>query len=316
MSITERIDNITRIPAIRLATEIPPPESVKIELSPRCNYRCGFCGLVQRDKQPTHDMDLDFFKRITSEMRECGVKEIGLFYLGESFMNVPLLVAAAEHCRELGFEKRFITTNGSLVTQEAAYQVMEAGITSIKFSINSADPDMFKEIIGVSSKNFWRALENVKGAWEVREASGFYDTELSASSIKYDDEQQPKMEAILAKYVRPYVDVHYWLPLYSMGAYATAREAELGYRPSAGNQGRLDNPVDPLPCWAPFTEGHVRAEGGLSACCFDAHGTWEMANLNDMSFLDAWNCEAFKELRAIHLRKDVTGSICEKCVLY
>ena len=37
-AITERIDNITRIPAAYLKAELPAPKSVKIEISPRCNY--------------------------------------------------------------------------------------------------------------------------------------------------------------------------------------------------------------------------------------------------------------------------------------
>jgi hypothetical protein len=37
-------------------------------------------------------MDLSLFKRITKEMRDAGVEEIGVFYLGESFMAPNLLV--------------------------------------------------------------------------------------------------------------------------------------------------------------------------------------------------------------------------------
>ncbi len=51
--------------------------------------------------------------------------------------------------------------------------------------------------------------------------------------------QQQKMAALLESRVKPFVDQHYWLPLYSMGAFATHREEELGLRPTAGNQGRL-----------------------------------------------------------------------------
>ena len=40
--ITDRIDNITRIPGAHLKAAPPAPRSVKIEISPRCNYRCGF----------------------------------------------------------------------------------------------------------------------------------------------------------------------------------------------------------------------------------------------------------------------------------
>ena len=48
MTITERIDNITRIPPEFRHAQPPAPKSVKIEISPRCNYRCGFCALRTR----------------------------------------------------------------------------------------------------------------------------------------------------------------------------------------------------------------------------------------------------------------------------
>lgn len=124
------------------------------------------------------------------------------------------------------------------------------------------------------------------------------------------------MEALLAERVIPYVDHHYWLPLYSMGAFATEREAELGYRPTAGNQGRIGALREPLPCWSAFTEGHVTAEGKLSACCFDATSNWTMGDLTKQSFMEAWNAPGFVKLRAAHLQKDVRGTVCENCVAY
>ncbi len=57
--ITDRIDNVTRIPADFLKARLPAPKSVKIEISPRCNYRCGFCALRSREVQPKWDMDFD-----------------------------------------------------------------------------------------------------------------------------------------------------------------------------------------------------------------------------------------------------------------
>ena len=81
--ITDRIDAVTKIPPEYRKAELPAPISVKIEISPRCNYRCGFCALRTREVQPKWDMDFELFKRVTREMREAGVKEIGVFYLGE-----------------------------------------------------------------------------------------------------------------------------------------------------------------------------------------------------------------------------------------
>jgi MoaA/NifB/PqqE/SkfB family radical SAM enzyme len=198
---------------------------------------------------------------------------------------------------------------------EAVEECMKAGLDSLKWSINAADEEQFEKIMGVAGKLFYTALDNVKSAHELRGRGG-YKTGLYASSIKYDGEQLVKMEALLNERVRPYVDIHYWLPLYSMGAFATQREAELGYRPTAGNQGRIGALREPLPCWSAFTEGHVTAEGRLSACCFDATANWTMGDLNKVSFMEAWNSPAFVNLRAAHLKKDVRGTVCENCIAY
>lgn len=316
MTITDRIDGITFIPPERLRAAPPAPRSVKIEVSPRCNYRCGFCALRTREVQPKWDMDLGLFKRITREMRDAGVEEVGVFYLGESFMNPRLLVDCIAWLKqELAMPYVFLTSNASMAFPEAVEECMKAGLDSLKWSVNAADEVQFESVMGVAGKLFHRALENVASAWETRRRGG-YRTGLYASSIKYDGAQHQKMEALLAQKVRPYVDQHYWLPLYSMGAFATTREAELGYRPTAGNQGRLEALRAPLPCWSAFTEGHVTAEGKLSACCFDATANWTMGDLNREPFMDAWNSAPFVALRAAHLRRDVRGTVCEQCVAY
>jgi len=316
MAITERIDSITRIPPEYRRAALPAPKSVKIEISPRCNYRCGFCALRTREVQPKWDMDFGLFKRITREMREAGVEEIGVFYLGESFMNPRLLVDCIRYLKQdIGMPYVFLTSNASMAFPEAVAECMKAGLDSLKWSMNAADEEQFEKIMGVAGRLFRRALQNVKSAWEVRDQGGF-KTGLYASSIKYDGEQQERMERLLDERVRPYVDQHYWLPLYSMGAFATQREEQLGYRPTAGNQGRIGALREPLPCWSAFTEGHVTAEGKLSACCFDATANWTMGDLTAMPFMDAWNSEQFVSLRAAHLKKDVRGTVCENCIAY
>jgi MoaA/NifB/PqqE/SkfB family radical SAM enzyme len=314
--ITDRIDNVTKVTPEYWTAHCPAPRSVKIEVSPRCNYRCGFCALRTRHKQPKEDMDFALFQRITEEMRDAGVEEIGVFYLGESFMAPHLLTDCIKWCKQtLKFPYVFLTTNGSLCESGYLYSVMRAGLDSLKFSCNAADEKQFAEVMAVSPKYFKKSIVNIREAKRIRDEHGF-KTGLYASSIKYDGEQQTKMEAFLSENVLPFVDQHYWLPLYSMGSIATQREAELGYRPTAGNQGRLGALRDPLPCWSCFTEAHVRADGGLSLCCFDSDGRFEVGDLKTHSFMDAWNSGEFQRIRAAHLRKDVRGTVCEECVAY
>jgi MoaA/NifB/PqqE/SkfB family radical SAM enzyme len=312
-TITARIDAVTKIPAKYLAAKLPAPRAVKIELTSQCNYRCGFCAHRLRMKD-RGEMDRAFYERVVGEMVDAGVEELGLFYIGESFM-CDWLPEAIEFAKKRGIQYAFLTTNGSLSTPDKVKRCMEAGLDSLKFSMNNSDESQFKDIAGVKPKLFRDSIANLQAAHAVR-AEGGYKCGLYASSIQYNGEQQEKMLKLVDKEIRPYVDEHYWLPLYSMGSMTTQREEELGYRPIAGNQGRLGALREPLPCWSAFTEGHITHEGKLSACCFDAGDNWVMADLREVPFMEGWNSAAFVKLREAHLRKDVTGTICESCVAY
>jgi len=285
---------------------------VKIELTSQCNYRCGFCAHRLRMKS-RGEMDRAFYERMVGEMVDAGVEELGLFYIGESFM-CDWLPDAIAYAKRRGIRYAFLTTNGSLATAERVQACMAAGLDSLKFSMNNADEEQFVQIAAVKPKLFRDAIENLKAAWRVREEGG-YRCGLYASSIQYDGEQQERMQRLVDELL-PFVDEHYWLPLYSMGSLTTQREAELGYRPIAGNQGRVGALREPLPCWSVFTEGHITHDGKLSACCFDAGDRWIMADLNQVGFREGWNCREFRELRRAHLKRDVTGTICEACVAY
>lgn len=305
--ITDRIDNIIRIPEDYRCVKPPVPKSVKIELTSRCNYRCGFCSLRARTDKP-QDMDFKFFKNITRQLKDLGVKEIGLFLLGESLTNPLLLIRAIKWCHDIDFDYIFLTSNASLASPQLVVDCMAAGLDSLKWSVNFSSYKQFKEIAGVKENLYLKALNNIISAKEVRDAYG-YETKLYASSIRYDDKQNIGMQRLLDNWVIPYVDQHYWLPLYKMGS--AAKEA--GLKPVAGNTGRFDNPVPPVPCWSLFTEGHIMADGRLTACGFDATGDWAMGDLKEVSFMDAWHWEEFQQLRQEHLNGNVTGTLCENC---
>ncbi len=315
-TITSRIDEITHIKPEHRRPDPPAPKSVKIELTGKCNFRCGFCSLRMREEQPTQAMDFGLFKRITKEMMEAGVEEIGVFYLGESLTEPFLTIQAVEYLKKvLGMPYVFLTTNGSLASPRVVDGLMNAGLDSLKFSVNAADAEQFAQIMGVSTRLFYQSLRNIAGAAAVREA-GRYRTKIYASSIQYDGAQQEKMQALIEEHVEPYVDQHYWLPLYTMSSVAIEREKELGYKPTAGNQGRIGGLVPPLPCWTAFTEGHVRADGTLSLCCFDADGRFTVGDLKTRSFMDVWHSPEFQLVRKAHLAGTVEGTVCEDCIAY
>tara|TARA_Y100000310_G_scaffold27729_1_gene26340 strand:+ start:3002 stop:3934 length:933 start_codon:yes stop_codon:yes gene_type:complete len=309
MSIKERVDNITKISTKYAVTNPPAPESVKIELTGYCNFKCNFCAHVQR-LRTLDEMDQKFFERIVKEMREAGVQELGMFYLGESFLCSWLPEAIRYAKEDCGYPYTFLTTNGSLSTPTKVKACMEAGLDSLKFSFNYSDEEQFKEITKVRGVFFHKMIENIKAAHAVREEGG-YDCGLYASYIEYDGDQGERMKEALED-ILPYVDDAYALPLYNQAALVENDEWSF----VQGNRGRLEAMRDPLPCWSIFTEGHISFDGKLSACCFDHDARFDMGNLNELSFMDAWNSQKFQDLRQAHLAKCVDGTICEQCVAY
>ena len=307
MSITKRIDEVTLLTEDRALEAPPPPKSVKIECTGRCNFKCSFCAHTQRLRDVA-EMDINFYRRIVAEMRDEGVEELGVFYLGESFL-CPWLADAIRYAKEeCRYPYVFLTTNGSISSPEKVKDCMEAGLDSLKFSLNYADEAQFVDIAQVKPKLFYQISGNVKAAYKIREEGG-YDCGLYGSYIEYDGEQGTRMKEYVSD-LKPYLDEVYTLPLYNQAALVDNPEWQF----VQGNRGRAEALRDPLPCWSIFTEGHISFDGRLSACCFDHDHRFSMGDLNEMSFMEAWHSDKFKELRKAHLERDVTGTICENCM--
>ncbi len=311
LKITERIDAITRIVPERRQRIAPIPKSVKIELTARCDLKCFFCAqhMKLRDRR---DMSWELLTKLLKQMREAGVEEIGLFYLGES-MLYPRLVDAVHYAKhDCKYPYVFLTTNGVAARPEKVEAIVRAGLDSLKFSMNAADQDQFLEVTGVDA--FQKMIQHLKSARAVVDkvaAETGHRCGLYASSILFDGEQKRVMEKTVEE-IKPFVDEHYYLPLYNQ---AGLTQGVRDTKPVPGNIGRVGALRDPIPCWAVFTEGHITYDGYLSACCFDHDGRFHMGDLKEMSFVEAWNSPKFQALRQVHLDGNVTGSVCESCVV-
>src|SRR6187397_280722 len=201
-SITKRIDAVTGISDKYRHAELPAPRAVKIELTSQCNYRCGFCAHRLRMKD-RGEMDRAFYERVVGEMVDAGVEELGMFYIGESFM-CDWLPEAIAFAKKRGMRYVFLTTNGSLATPERVEACMAAGLDSLKFSMNNADEEQFEKVAAVKPRLWRDSIVNLKAARAVRDTHGF-PCGLYASSIQYDGEQQEKMQELVED-IRPFVD--------------------------------------------------------------------------------------------------------------
>jgi len=301
MKITERVDKHTHVPKEKLVSKPPFPDAIKIEVTARCNLNCSYCA-TKKDLRAVGDMDEDFLYRILLEAKQAGVKEIGLFLLGEPFLlkKLPEYIRYTKEVAKIDYV--FITTNGALCTPEKLTPVMDAGLDSLKISINAGNRERYKELHGVDC--FDKVISNVK--WLSENKPNSLRTCVSAIFIEqFRDELEQ-----LKKFILQYVDEFYYLPLYNQAGHVGKRFPTK----IVGNPGRYENMVPPIPCWGLFNSAKISWDGWLTACYFDHDTQFEIANLKDFTLLEAWNHPKFVKLRLQHLNNNLADSLCAACL--
>ena len=299
-SIRERISQVSHISENRLLDKPPLPKSVKIEVTARCDLQCYFCAVTYKDRGKGH-IDKKFLFGLLDQIRAAGVEEVGLFWMGEPFLNLELPEYVA-YAKQIGFPYVFLTTNGRMASRDKLQKVFDSGLDSIKFSINADSRENFEKVCGV--KGFDRVIENIKTAREVRGPRK--KPAIYASSV-YDPLNKENYHRIGAM-IASYVDEHY--PLHIRGGYTLKENGE------ETDPSYLNTLESKLPCWPLFTLPYISYDGFMSACFCDFDSRLFMANLNEVSFAEAWHSPKFAELRRHHLNKNVVSTPCEQCIAY
>jgi len=305
--ILERVEDSSSVTGEYRSLYPPIPKAVKIEVTSRCDLKCFFCAVTYK-KQPAGDINQKFLYPLLDELAEIGVQEVGLFWLGEPLLNRQL----AEHiayAKKAGIPYVFITTNGRLATPERIKPIFDAGLDSIKVSINSSNREQYKKVCGVDA--FDQVLANLKQFKTIR--GDRTKPAIYASSI-YDPNNSRIFDE-LKVLAQDYVDQHYPIRLYGELPY----EEHLGL-PLAEIMSdfyvELRSLKDMMPCWSVFKLPHISFDGQLSACYCDHDERLYMADLNKVSFKEAWHAKTLVNLRQAHLDKVLKGHACEDCIAY
>ncbi len=281
--------------------ERPPfPRNMLVELTNACNHNCVFCGYKKMNRKKTV-CDKVFMKDIIEQAYKNGTREIGFYMIGE-----PLLSQDLEEfvlfCKKIGFEYIYLTTNGALADRERMIRLVEAGIQSIKFSVNAATRDTYRKIHGKDD------FETVKK--NIYDLSGYIkqnkkNTKIFISFVKnnwnVDD------ETIIHELFDNVVDKVYVFPIANQGG-SMMEIVDLKLVDSVQNISRANIPCDMI-----FNRLHITVEGYLCACCADCEGMLNAVDLHIKSLKEAWNDDVLMALRRRHLKNDLNGLICYNC---
>lgn len=288
----------------------PLPTSLNIELNNTCNEKCEFCPVhgPSAKKFELSVMSVDFAKSIMKQAYELGIgtKEIGFYCMGEVFLykDFPEIVAYA---KELGFGYTFITTNGVLGTPDVMKKVVDAGLDSIRFSVNATNREEYRRITGVDG--FEQVINNIKWLSNYKkETNSRIIISVSCVVTKLNKKEITKeLDALLGEYV----DQIIYLPVLVKDA---DNNKELDDKYTFIDDSSKEN--EKHLCPIPFNTMYIDSSGKVFMCCEIYDKPMRVADLKEnMDLKAAWYSPELQKYRQAFIEDDTTKLVCEKCVL-
>lgn len=285
----------------RLFVTNPPfPRNMMVELSNACNHACLFCTNPNMTRKISR-IESGLLDRIMGEAREGGVEEIGFYTTGEPFVHKQLSAFTAQ-ASDLGFRYIYISTNGAMASPDRAKAVIDAGMNSIKFSINAGSRDTYQLVHG--HDDWDEVMANLQFISDYRKTLDrpldLYVTFIVTHHTEHEIDE-------FRDAVGPLVDEIVFHPVHNQSGQMSDTQDKLkAARPM--NNFKADNM-----CKMPFNRLHVTCEGYLTLCCVDYQNYLAVADLKEMSLHEAWQLPAFQELRQRHLDADLRGTLCGNC---
>ena len=269
------------------------PRLVAIETTNRCNATCSFCpnNVLSRNR---HTMSDELFEKIIEDCREFKPAAIEPFLNGEPFMDKKIMSRMALIRTRLPDTKLRLYSNGSLLKPRRIDDLVGLGIDHLFISLNTLNPQKYKEVIGLSLEktlNNLRYLTEDSRRLKVARKITFRMTRTEDTTVA---EQKAFVAFCKQHNVRPMI----------VGLF--------NYK----DFGPSSMPVPGFPC-EHITRLDVLSSGRVTLCCMDHEGEYPWGDVNEMSVLEAYNSEAARRYREYHRtgrRKDICP--CDDCNLF
>lgn len=134
---------------------------LRLSVTERCNFRCVYCLPQGCEREPAErPLSLDEIGRLLDAFAGLGFEKVRLTG-GEPTLRPDLCELVRRAASTPGIRRVGLTTNG-LRLAELAAELRRAGLTSLNVSLDSLDPDRFRQVTG--STGFDRVLAGIEAA--------------------------------------------------------------------------------------------------------------------------------------------------------
>ncbi len=283
------------------------PKNALVELTNACNHACVFCYNPEMNRE-TSNLDLDLYQSFIKKCVKEGVEEVGLYSTGEPFMTKNL-DEYIKFAKNLGIRRVYITTNGALASFDKVKKCIEAGLDSIKFSLNAGSKETYKTIHGYD--DFEKVIKNITDIFNYIKENKIKLQILG--SYVFTDLTVKEIESYVDNYGYLFEDISFF-KAGNQGGHTLERSSRITKKINEISENNSRTNFEP-PCEMLWNRLHLTSEGFFTGCCVDYENSLVYKKFEkDESIKDQFNSSDIINLRKKHLENNLDGTLCKNCL--
>jgi MoaA/NifB/PqqE/SkfB family radical SAM enzyme len=267
------------------------PRRIKVglELTSKCNLRCGMCPLPVL-RRPYEDMVWPMVEKAEREIHGAGLKLKWLHEMGE-----PLLYARIDDAIRL-FPEASLSTNGLVLTEEIGARLLASPLKRIRICVDSVNPEVYPQLR--TGGDFDKLVVLTHAFLE--QATG-HPIRIEIQKMRSRLTLEETTDDFRA--------------LFDLKKYRNARVIEktceaLDVNEETDLHGKFYGCVQ----GAFFTWVVIFADGRVTHCCYDAHGDQVLGDLKTQSLNEILDSPRFATMQDAFARRDFTNlPRCAEC---
>jgi len=284
------------------------PLYLDIDLNQECNYKCPHC-IIGHPKEVSKYYEgnyLNFrdFKIIVDQGAEYNCPS-----LSPQGNNEPFLIKDLHKYIYYAHKKNFIdimlNCNGSATTPKRSQQILDSGLTRIRFSLDAFTPETYAKV-RVGSIHLDRVKKNIETFLELKE-KGNYKLPIVGVSFCQLKQNENELDDFI-NFWQPKVDI------VSVQKFMPPTQNKEKYKKYYTSDQYQEKPLKKFHCVQPFHRIVFRNEY-IYPCCVSFNKDLKLGSIRDTKIYDAWHSPKMNEIREIHKKGEYyKNKTCKDCV--
>lgn len=277
------------------------PKFFTIETCNNCNARCVMCPKGLKGTKKLEVMDDSIFNKIVVELElyKDWIEMVCLNSDGEPTLD-KLLPDRIKKLKNIGIKKVNISTNGQLLEEKLAIDLIDSGLDDIRISIDAIEEDTYKKIR--KGLDYQTVVENTKRLIKLRNKK-HSNMEIRVRLVELEENKNERDEWL-----------RYWSNIVS-------EQDKVQIMPAHSWSGVVEEEEDEdivfysdKPCVSVFSSMAINYDGKIQLCDSDIEQKCILGDINEQGIKEIWVSKKFREIRQLHCsgrRNEI--SICRGC---